>query len=149
MVRQQVPAETPGILMNFLTSALSPRSPCPWGWMSPRRGQQRAVPGGADALPLPALLLRASCALPAPCPRSARSLPALCLRSAAFLSLSSFKTAPAALAAGSLICRTTPWLPALPQPQQGARGGPAPRGRSCPGGDPGSPPRASRGWERR
>lgn len=72
---------------------------------------------------MPCRCLRSSCAPPAPCPLPARALPALCLRSAAFLSLSSFKTAPAALAACSLICRTTPRLPALPQPQQGARGG--------------------------
>lgn len=73
-----------------------------------------------------------------------------CLRSAAFLPLSSFKTAPAALAPGSLICRATPRLPPLPQPRRGGRGAaPAPRG---PGGrtlTPASPPRASRGWERR
>lgn len=52
------------------------------------------------------------------CLRSACS----CLRSAAFPPLSSFKTAPAALAPGSLICRATPRLPPLPQPRRG-RGG--------------------------
>lgn len=63
--------------------------------------------------------------------------------SAAFLPLSSFKTPPAALAPGSLICKATP---RLPQPRRGGKG-PAPGrgGRGEGGGHGDTPPRASPG----
>lgn len=65
---------------------------------------------------------------------SREQLPALSLSpalSAAFLPLSSFKTPPAALAPGSLICKATP---RLPQPRRGGKG-PAPgRGGQGEGG---------------
>lgn len=74
MVRQQVPKETPGVLLRLLAPRSSSRFLRPWGWNSPGRRQQRAAPGGAGAAlalcALPALCLRAACALPlaSPCP---------------------------------------------------------------------------------